>query len=55
MYELRWFIPKSENGIKPVLQYRTEIIVRKWDEHLRIDVKMKVWSDWKNVPTVEEE
>jgi len=54
MYELRWYIPKSDNGIKPVLQYRTQLDMDEWDEHLRINVRLKVWSDWKNVPTVEE-
>ena len=54
MYELRWYVPKSENGIKPILQYRTKLDKDVCDEHLRTLIKLQVWSDWKNVPTVEE-
>jgi hypothetical protein len=55
MFEVRWFVPKSDNGTKPVLQYREVITSGKYDETMKITLMNNEWSEWKNVPTVYEQ
>jgi hypothetical protein len=54
MFDVRWYVPKSQNGIKPVLQYRHHKSVDEYDETLKKSISYPVWSEWKNVPIVEE-
>ena len=54
-FELRWFVPKSVNGTKPILQYRTFGEVFSYDEILKRNINRKEWSVWKNVPVIHEE
>ena len=54
MFEVRWYVPKSENGIKPILQYRMDMVAIEYDETLRKPISYPIWSEWKNVPTIEE-
>ena len=54
MFDIRWYIPKNENGTKPVLQYRSILKRIEWDETLRKQIVLDIWSEWKNVPILEE-
>jgi hypothetical protein len=52
MFELRWLVRNSWDGPEKVLQYRTqfEAIDYSSKDHL----SMMKWSEWKDVPTVDE-
>jgi hypothetical protein len=56
MYELRYFVRPGWDGPEKVLQYRTHIEVT--DYSTKTDdgryVSVKKWTDWCDVPTVED-
>jgi hypothetical protein len=57
MYELRYLVRNSWGGPEQVLQYRTEIEVPDYSVPNPITgdyYKKKQWTDWKDVPTVDE-
>ena len=52
MYELRYLVRNGWDGPEQVLQYRTQLEVADYGTEKHI--KKKVWTDWRDVPTVDE-
>jgi hypothetical protein len=56
MYELRYLVLKGLEGSEKVLQYRTQIEVT--DYSTTTDkgsfIKKREWTEWQDVPTVED-
>lgn len=52
MFELRYFVRPGWDGPEKVLQYRTQIEVSDYStaKHL----KKLEWTEWRDVPTVED-
>ena len=56
-YEMRWVIRPSWDGPEKVLQYRYEFENIDYSMHNTTTgspIKTKVWSNWIDVPTVDE-
>lgn len=52
MYELRYLVRPGWDGPEKVLQYRTQIEVPDYSTEKHI--QKKVWTEWQDVPTVDE-
>ena len=56
MYELRYFVRKGWDGPEKVLQYRTRIEVTDYSRTTDTGsfIKKHEWTNWQDVPTVED-
>ena len=57
MYELRYLVRNGRDGSEKVLQYRTQIEVSDYSAKTTDTgsfLKKKEWTEWQDVPTVNE-
>jgi hypothetical protein len=56
MYELRYLVRKASDGSEKVLQYRTQIDVTDYSTTTLkgIFLNKKEWTEWQDVPTINE-
>ena len=56
MFELRYLVRPGWDGPEKVLQYRTQIEVSDYGAKTNIGtfITKKEWTDWRDVPTVED-
>jgi len=56
MYELRYLVRKGWDGPEKVLQYRTQVEVTDYSTTTIQGsfTKKREWTDWQDVPTVED-
>lgn len=52
MFELRYVVRKGRDDPEKVLQYRTQLQVPDYSTEKHIP--KSVWTEWKDVPTVDE-